>query len=152
MAPQTVPVPQPEITPLTEPYWSGLAAGELRFQRCGACGHAWLPARAACPGCLAPEPGWQPASGRAQLVSWVTYRQAVHPAFAERLPYTVGVVELEEGPRLIAGLDVEASGDPGSGGTDVGLRIDQPLLLRIVDEGGTAVPRFVPSPDLQAHR
>ncbi len=123
----------PEITKLSEPYWAALADGRLVFQRCRACGHAWLPARAECPGCLRAEWDWQPACGRARLVSWVVFHHAYHASFKGLVPYNVAIVELEEGPRLVSNI---------VGGAV--LRIEMPLLLRIEQAEGMAVPRFVP--------
>ena len=128
-------VPLPEVTPLTEPYWSGLAEGELRFQRCGSCANVWLPARDACPQCLAPGPTWEPAGGGGRIISWVVYHQAVHEAFADRVPYNVAIVELDEGPRLITNIEAPESI----------LSIELPVELHIVDEGGVAIPRFIPA-------
>ena len=48
-------LPAPTIDDRTRPYWEGLAQGVLRVQHCAACGHDWLPARDACPNCLATE-------------------------------------------------------------------------------------------------
>lgn len=94
-----------EITPLTKPYWEALEAGVLSFQYCGACGHRWLPAREACPQCLQADwLSWVPSRGAGKVVSWVVYHVAYDPAFKERLPYNVAIVELEEGPRLITNL------------------------------------------------
>lgn len=93
-------LPQPEITALNRPYWDGLRDGRLLFQRC-ACGHAWLPARHECPACLQAGAGWQQASGKGTLLSWVVYHTAYHPAFESRLPYHVALVQLDEGPRLL---------------------------------------------------
>ena len=39
MAHPLVPVPTPE----TQPYWDGVAAGELRLPRCTDCGNAYFP-------------------------------------------------------------------------------------------------------------
>ena len=38
-------LPLPQRTELNAPYWESLAQGQLSFQRCRRCGHAWLPAR-----------------------------------------------------------------------------------------------------------
>lgn len=127
--------PGPERDALNTPYWDSLAKGVLSFQRCNACQHAWLPARSECPNCLADDWRWMPAAGGAKLISWVVYHMSYHAAFANRLPYTVAVVELDEGPRLISNLVKQASSEA--------LKIDQRLRLVIEDEGGTAVPRFV---------
>ena len=122
----------PEINDLTRPFWARLKEGYLSFQHCRACGHAWLPAREQCPGCLGDDWGREDASGGAKLVSWVVYRIAYDPAFAQRLPYTVAVVELDEGPRMVSNVPGDAAG----------LKIEQRLTLVIEDEDGTPVPRF----------
>ena len=125
-------MPLPTVTPLTEPYWTGLAEGELRHQSCRQCGNAWLPAREECPRCLAEEWEWKPSSGRGRIISWVVYHQAFHPAFTDRLPYNVAVVELDEGPRLVTNIL-----DPVEK-----LAIERPVVLQIEDESGVSVPRF----------
>ena len=128
--------PGPDITDLNRPYWEGLKEGMHQYQRCNACGHNWLPARSECPGCLGDAWSWKRAGGKARLVSWVVYRMAYHASFAKRLPYTVAVVELEEGPRMFSNIvDADA----------YALKIDMPLRMVIEDEGGTAVARFTPA-------
>lgn len=130
-------MPAPERDALNAPYWDSLANGALSFQRCAACGHAWLPARSECPSCLADQWQWERATGGGKLISWVVYHTAFHPAFANRLPYNVAVVELDEGPRLISNVVGVADAET--------LQIDQHLRLVIEDESGTAVPRFRPA-------
>jgi uncharacterized OB-fold protein len=122
---------------LRESHAEALAAGRLTFQRCRACGHAWLPPSEECPSCLSPDHGWEDASGQAQLVSWCTYHRTPLPEFESELPYTVYLVALAEGPRLISG--------PSEGGAVSGLEIDQPLALEIREIHGQHVPRFRPA-------
>ena len=119
-----------------QPYWDGLAQGELRFQCCNRCGHAWLPAHQECPQCLAADWQWKPAGGKATLVSWVVYHTAFNEAFKDKLPYTCAVVQLAEGPRMIS--NIVHGVDPQT------LKIDQPLTLTIEREGDVAIPRFKP--------
>ncbi len=121
--------PRPEITEVNRPYWEGLAAGKLQFQRCGACQLAWLPPRAACPGCLAPEPTWAAAGGWGHLVSWVVYHQAYAEHLKDRLPYNVAIVELDEGPRLMTNI----IDSPEGFGFTVGARVR--LALEEEEEG-----------------
>ena len=128
-------MPLPTVTPLTEPYWQGLADGELRHQVCGACGHVWLPAREECPRCLSDQVSWTPSSGRGRIISWVMYHHASHPAFADRVPYNVAIVELEEGARLITNIVADESE----------LAIERPVVLRIESESGVHLPRFAPA-------
>jgi uncharacterized OB-fold protein len=127
--------PAPQVTEVSAPYWRALDEGRLVFQRCGACAHAWLPARTECPRCLAPDPRWETASGKGRLVSWVVYHHAYHPYFADRLPYNVAVVELAEGPRLTTNIVHGAAK----------LAIDMPVRLVIEHEAGVALPRFAPA-------
>lgn len=123
--------PMPEITELNRPFWDALRQGQLLVQRCS-CGHAWLPARRECPSCLQPGATWERVSGRGRLYSWVVYHTAYHPAFADRLPYAVALVELDEGPRLLAGV----VDDPSQ------LRGDAPVELLVRWEDDLAVPAF----------
>lgn len=133
---ESLALPEPDLGELGRPFWDALKQGALTFQRCSGCGHAWLPARSECPNCLGDAWTRESAKGDATLVSWVVYRHAYHPAFAARLPYTVAVVQLAEGPRMISNI---------VGAAPEALRIEQPLKLRIEDDGGLAVPRFAPA-------
>lgn len=128
-------IPLPEVTPLTAPYWEGLAGGELRFQRCGECRNAWLPAREECPRCLSEEVSWEASAGRGRIISWVVYHSAAHPAFADRVPYNVAVVELDEGPRLITNVNAP----------DDALAIELPVTVSVEDESGVSITRFTPA-------
>lgn len=127
-------LPSPTITEANRPYWEGLAAGRLLFQRCAACGHAWLPAREACPACLAAEPGWEASAGRGRVVSWVVYHVAYHDALKKRVPYDVTLIELDEGPRLLGNV---IDSDAGRA-----LRAGAPVTMEIQKEGEVAVARF----------
>jgi hypothetical protein len=90
-------------------FYAWLARGELRLQRCTACG-AWRhPPRHRCAACGSADTGWERVSGRGRLFSWTVTHQAIDPAF--ETPYAVVVVELDEGPRLVgsvAGIDPAA--------------------------------------------
>lgn len=125
------PLPRLLITELTRPYWDALNQGYLVFQRCR-CGHAWLPARRTCPSCLNTDPVWERASGRGRLVSWVVYHLAYHEAFANRLPYNVAIVALDEGPQLITNMIDDSSV----------LKADAIVNLEIQHEDGLALARF----------
>jgi uncharacterized OB-fold protein len=86
-------------------FWKELArSGELRFQRCAACG-AWRhPPRHLCARCGSERAAWARSSGRGTILTWTVTHQAFHPAFAAELPYAAVVTELEEGVRLVSGV------------------------------------------------
>ncbi len=113
--------------------------GKLTYQRCRECTYGWLPERSECPHCLSGEIDRLEASGSAKLVSWVVYHRAFVPEFAAMIPYTVGLVELAEGPRLIS--NIIGVDDPER------LVIDQPLRLSVAQQHSAQVPLFTPVPD-----
>jgi uncharacterized OB-fold protein len=116
-----------DLDPLETHRWEALQRGRVEFQRCAACGRAWLPPRAECPSCLGTEWAWEEASGRGELVSWVVYHRPFHPALAELVPYAVAIVELAEGPRMIAALAEDAPA--------TGLRCAMKVKLETTERG-----------------
>ena len=92
------PLPQPDED--SAPYWQGCRDGELRMQRCKPCGHLRFPPRPMCPRCQSLASGWVPVSGRGTLYSWVRCHPPLLPAFQQRAPLVVVLVELEEGEDL----------------------------------------------------
>ncbi len=96
------PLPMPPILWDNKGFWDGVKKHELVFQRCKQCG-TWLhPPRPACPRCRSFEKEWSPAKGKGTVYSWVTYRKSPHPSF--KAPYSVVLVELKEGVRLVSNL------------------------------------------------
>ncbi|HYM16688.1 MAG TPA: Zn-ribbon domain-containing OB-fold protein [Dehalococcoidia bacterium] len=95
--------PLPQATPETEEFWAGARRGELRIQRCSACGRAYFFPRPFCPFCSSRDVAWFTASGRGRLYSYViNYRGAM--GFQDAVPYVIAVVELEEGPRMMTNI------------------------------------------------
>lgn len=85
----------------TRPYWEGLAQGELRIQRCDACGRAVFYPRSICPHCHADQLSWIVASGRGTIYSYTVAHQAFG-MFADETPFIVAIIELEEGVRMMS--------------------------------------------------
>jgi hypothetical protein len=94
----------PRPTPESQPFWDGCARHELVIQQCQSCGRFWFPPSNRCQHCWSGEFVWTPVSGRGELYSFTVYHRAYAAELAEQLPYVVGVVELEEGPRLISNV------------------------------------------------
>lgn len=95
-------VPAPIVMWDNMGFWEGINKHELVFQRCKQCG-TWLhPPRPACPSCRSFEREWTRSSGKGTVYSWVTYLESPHPAF--KAPFSVVLVELEEGVRLISNM------------------------------------------------
>ena len=96
------PLPMPPILWDNKGFWDGAKKHELVFQRCKQCG-TWLhPPRPACPKCRSFEIEWAPSKGKGTVYSWVTYLKSPHSSF--KSPYSVVLVELKEGVRLVSNL------------------------------------------------
>jgi uncharacterized OB-fold protein len=91
-------------TPEAKPLWDGLADGLLRLQRCGNCDRLRFPPVASCPYCSQPGGEWEEVEPRGHLYSWVTTHIPFDDALADQVPYTVGTVELDAGPKIFARL------------------------------------------------
>jgi len=130
--------PKPVPTPETKHFWEGARAGELRLQRCRACGHAYFPPRPACPRCASLDTEVFRASGRARLYSYVIHER---PAPGFEPPYAIAVVALEEGPRMMTNL-VDVPQTPEA------LLLDMPLEVRFQKlDDEISLPVFAPAPE-----
>lgn len=133
MSDKAVPVPTPE----TQRFWDGCAAGELWIQHCDDCSRYYFYPRPSCPNCGSLNVRWAQVSGRAKLYSYIiSHRAAV--GYENELPYTIAVVELEEGPRMTTNI-VGVDPDPEQ------LTIDMPLEVTFEQRGDVSLPMFRPA-------
>lgn len=137
----TVPhFPAPTITPLSEPFWQGVAEGRLMYQRCTACRKAVFPPRAHCPHCWGLELEWLESSGSGTVASFADVHRPGHPAFAEIAPYTLALVDLDEGFRMLTRLEGEADcADAEGGGAPA---VGAPVTLTVRRQGESLLPLF----------
>jgi uncharacterized OB-fold protein/acyl dehydratase len=97
------PAMRPPASPDTDFFWAGTKAGELRIQRCSECGALRHPPGPACLLCGAlRNQGYQVAAGTGTVYSYVVHRHP--PVPGKQLPIVVALVELTEGPRVMAEL------------------------------------------------
>jgi uncharacterized OB-fold protein len=110
-------------------YWQRAAEGKLVLQRCVTCGDYQFYPRALCASC-AGETEWVDASGRGTLYTFTVIRQNRSPAFKDLSPYAVGIIELEEGVRMMSNI-VDCDVDR----LEVGMALEV-LLLKAADDVG----------------
>lgn len=84
------------------------ADGILRVQRCAACGEHQYPPRDICRACLGDDLPWTPVGRFGRLVALTQIHGSLEPSFTQRLPWTVGLVLLEQ-PALQVMAHVAAS-------------------------------------------
>ncbi|MEY2566771.1 MAG: uncharacterized protein QOE35_1300 [Actinomycetota bacterium] len=128
----------PELTEETAPFWDGTARRELLVQKCDNCGRLRFPPRPVCPWCRSFDATWTAMSGRGVLWSWVIAHPPLLPAYAEKAPYNVIVVQLDEDAtlRMVGNLD----GDPDQVGIGGALRVVFPEPVEDV-----VLPRWAPA-------
>lgn len=94
----------PRRTPDAEPYWEGTRQNELRYQVCGACGEVVFHARSICPYCLSEDVPYRVSSGWGSVYSFTVLHRAPNAAYAEKIPYVLAIVALDEGFHLFTEL------------------------------------------------
>jgi uncharacterized OB-fold protein len=121
---------RPVVNQDTAFFWEGTQQGELRLQKCNACGELRHPPGPVCPSCHAMDRGYVVASGRGTVFSFLVHHAPQMPG--RELPLTIALVELEEGVRVVADVrgnpEDLAIGDPVVVGWD---EVDDELTLPI---------------------
>jgi uncharacterized OB-fold protein len=83
-------------------WWDGIAAGELRIQRCKECKTLRHPPRPMCGKCQSIEWDWAIATGAGTVYSYVVMHYPPIPGYDFPLP--VALIDLDEGTRLVANV------------------------------------------------
>ena len=96
--------PLPVTDEDTQPFWDFCRIHELRVQKCLRCGELHYPPSPICPHCLNMESEWFKLSGKGQVFSYIIVRRRYHPGFAAELPYTVAIIETQEGIRMLSNV------------------------------------------------
>jgi uncharacterized protein len=120
--------------PDTEPFWSATAGHRLTYQVCRVCGQVVFHPRRHCTGCISSDLEWRDSAGLGTLYTFTVIRQNGQPFFRARIPYVVGLVDLDEGFRMLA----EIAADPQA------VHVDQRVAVTWEDHGDLSVPLFEP--------
>jgi uncharacterized protein len=128
------PRPRPALTQDNAFWFQGAREHELLIQHCTSCGTLRHPPLPAWGTCRSLEWDTVKASGRGVLYSFVVVHYPQVPSFDYPLP--IGLVELEEGTRVVANIE---GVEPGE------LRIGMELEARFVDfDEELSLPVFAP--------
>ena len=132
--------PLPSVTPISRPFFDAAREGRVCLQRCPRDGVFYYP-RTRCPDCWQDDWEWVELSGRGEIYSFTVDRVGHDPALVQDVPFTIALVTLEEGARVVAnivgcppedvrvGMPVEAtfeSYEPREGGEPIALLRFQP--------------------------
>lgn len=97
-----LPVPNPNGD--SKKYWEAAAHGELLLRRCTKCARHHFPPRYQCPHCWSNDLEWTKSSGEGRVYTFTVMHRAALPSFASRVPYVVALIDLVEGPRMMANI------------------------------------------------
>jgi uncharacterized protein len=128
--------PGPYPTATSAPFWRAAQEQRLVVQHCGDCGTWQHYPRAICAECWGGRLRMAEASGKGTVWTFTVVHRPGHPAWAAEVPYALAIVELEEGPRLIANI-------VGCHPRDV--RVGMPVSVVFEQRDGYAAVQFTPA-------
>jgi uncharacterized OB-fold protein len=110
------------------PDWTRGEPG-VALQRCPGCAHVWTFRRGFCPACGRDAPETFAAGGAGTVHAVTVVHRAPDDTFRALVPYGLALVELDEGPRMMAHV-------PGD------LAIGERVVLGFREVGGRPLPCF----------
>jgi uncharacterized OB-fold protein len=129
----TVSRPKPAQSADTSFFWDGAKRGELLIQRCTACGTLRHPPGPGCAACGSLDWDTLQASGRGTVHSYAVHHYPPIPGFD--FPLAIGLIDLEEGTRLISNIVGIAPGD-----IEIGMPVE--VIFQTFED--LALPQFRP--------
>jgi hypothetical protein len=125
--------PPPAQSADTSFFWEGARRGELLIQRCASCGTLRHPPGPGCACCGSLDWDTVRSSGRGIVHSFAVHHYPPIPGF--EYPLAIGLIELEEGTRLVSNI----TGEPDA------IEIGMPVEVFFEDFGDDLVlPQFRP--------
>ncbi len=123
----------PEIQPELTEFWDASSEGKLLLKQCDDCKEYHFYPRLLCPFCHSEKTSWTEAKGTGTIYTYSVMRRGV--------PYAIGFVELDEGPRVLTNL-VDCDLDT--------IKINQPVKVVFKQSGdedhsGPFIPCFTPA-------
>ena len=120
------------------PFWEGLAAGELRMQRCSSCQNWMWPPGWRCSRCGGWELAWEAVPPEGVIYSWTRTWHAFAPELKDVLPYVSLLVELPHaGNRRLLGILVD-----DEAGLEIGAKVTGLIQPASAKNSGQAVLRW----------
>ena len=127
-------LPLPVANADSLPYWNAARERRLLIRKCNACGTLHFMPRHLCPACWSDQLEWVEAKGTGSVHSFTIIRRAPMAAFAPRAPYVLALIDLDEGPRMMANVLGEDA---------LSVRIGDRVKVTFEERGeGAMIPQF----------
>lgn len=95
----------PARTRISARFWAACNEEQLLLAHCQSCAHLFYYPRLACPACGSQALGWRPSTGHGTVYSYSHVLTSFWGStWQSELPYTVILVYLSEGPRMLSRL------------------------------------------------
>lgn len=118
---------------IQRPFFEGLEAKQLLIPYCTACGRPHFYPRSACPHCWCEEDyEWREARGTGVIHTYTIVRNNPPPAFVPMLPFSVAIIQLDEGVRLLSNIVGEYED----------MAIGDRVQVEFVERDGKSLPLF----------
>ncbi|MCJ7654636.1 MAG: Zn-ribbon domain-containing OB-fold protein [Dehalococcoidia bacterium] len=134
MSSYTKPLPVP--SKWSQPFWDGAKQHKLLLKKCTKCGTIDHPPYLYCTECWAEEHEWIETLGSGKIYAFTTVMLGAPLLFTDDIPYTIAMVDLAEGPRMLTTI-VEAKPEELAIGMEVEVVFDD-----VTEE--MSLPRFRP--------
>jgi uncharacterized protein len=125
--------PRPFINRDVAPFWDGLQERKFNLQRCCSCRKLRFPFQPVCGFCQSDT--WELAESRGAGTVYSFTRVHHPPQSGFPVPYVVGLIELDEGARVVGLLK-----DEPDGGFEIGTRVE----VSYTEEDGFTFADFSP--------
>jgi 3-oxo-4,17-pregnadiene-20-carboxyl-CoA hydratase alpha subunit len=99
------PLPRPGNNRDYAPFYAGVQRRQLLIQYCTSCGTIRHPPAPMCGHCHSLDQEFRECALGGELHSWVVHHHPPVPGF--EVPFVIGLADMDEGFRLLAGLTVE---------------------------------------------
>jgi uncharacterized OB-fold protein len=99
-----MPRTEPPTSETTQPFWDATRDQQLVVQWCCECDRPIAYPREVCPFCAATVLEWRPSEGRGKLYSFTVEHKTPSPVAGAEGPYAIGLVDLDEGVRLMSNI------------------------------------------------
>ena len=126
-------LPEPKPNADSNEYWASAKQGRLVLRECVDCGSKHYPPRHLCPQCWSQQLQWIEARGTARVYTFTVMHRPPLPEFAAAIPYVVALVDLAEGPRMMANI---------VGDDALEVAIDEIVELCFESRGDFQLPQF----------
>ncbi|PLC55952.1 hypothetical protein CR155_02455 [Pollutimonas nitritireducens] len=128
-------LPKPIANADSQPYWDAARERRLVIRKCNSCSALHFMPRHMCPECWSDQLEWVDSKGKGTVHSFSIIRRVSDPAFAHKVPYVTALIDLDEGPRMMANI---------LGNDALSVQIGDRVTLTFEDRGdGALLPQFV---------